>query len=528
MSSKKANKLDDPTMHYVTLHGDQRTVDGEVRDTQDLATVFENHPRAGDVVQVLAGKYWPLIETQNENLEVVPRAIEIRGLRGTRDRPITIRGLGKQTILCGSNAAVPLYPDLPDRRHFAFFKLIDCEWVIIESFSVESCWPCFVYLEASRHITVRDIEAVDSLYLIFARGRLCHHLLIEDNDWSQDPSGAVWRHLDWVDVHHGDYRYLNGGLFGSEGITGSVVVRRNRVRDAYNVIRMVADRGDAREQTNLNVEIYENEFTRIRDNVVEPEGNAINWWVHHNRIENCHAWFSLDGVSGGYRYIFSNLGWFNDWPGQPKDDNKGGKVLKFAKRSLYNQDHPTFVFHNSWFLRIYVAKKGLTERFHHWGNAIRYCDPEGFEGAICQLRTGLVSDDFLGDGWQDSVFFDHDLCNRPFGDKLINNGQEENGTVDPEFQFVNPRDGDLRPALPDIPAAAPIVLKAGEDWPGSSDWSSASEGDNIKVGAWQDAELMRGPSFVFYDPGLEEIDYADEGGADEIYWRADHRSGISG
>lgn len=64
----------------------------------------------------------------------------------------------------------------------------------------------------------------------------------------------------------------------------------------------------------MNVEIYDNDFQFNRDNPVEPEDYAANWWVFHNRIYNGHGWFSLDGVKGGPVYIFGNVGWFDDKP----------------------------------------------------------------------------------------------------------------------------------------------------------------------------------------------------------------------
>jgi hypothetical protein len=85
-----------------------------------------------------------------------------------------------------------------------------------------------------------------------------------------------------------------------------VIVRGNHVRDAYNAIRMVVRNPDICDACNWNVEICDNRFERIRDNPIEPEGHALNWFVHDNQFVNCHAWFSLDGVRGGYFY--PNLG----------------------------------------------------------------------------------------------------------------------------------------------------------------------------------------------------------------------------
>ena len=51
--------------------------------------------------------------------------------------------------------------------------------------------------------------------------------------------GDPWLSNRRVRGLEGSYRYYNGALFGSLDIAGSVIVRRNHVRDAFNAIRMV-------------------------------------------------------------------------------------------------------------------------------------------------------------------------------------------------------------------------------------------------------------------------------------------------
>jgi hypothetical protein len=115
--------------------------------------------------------------------------------------------------------------------------------------------------------------AKSSLYLVFARGSGSHHYLVEDNHWQQDPTGAIWDEIPWAETHgfrtaglrKGSYRYYNGALFGSLDIAGSVIVRGNHVRDAFNAIRMeVRDLADG-EAGNRNVEICDNRLNeRLR------------------------------------------------------------------------------------------------------------------------------------------------------------------------------------------------------------------------------------------------------------------------
>ena len=74
------------------------------------------------------------------------------------------------------------------------------------------------------------------------------HLLIESNEWQQDdsPDHALWTRIDWARAHgeedsDGLFRYYNGGFLASKGIRGQVILRGNRIMDAYNGVRMKAN-----------------------------------------------------------------------------------------------------------------------------------------------------------------------------------------------------------------------------------------------------------------------------------------------
>ena len=49
-------------------------------------------------------------------------------------------------------------------------------------------------------------------------------------------------------------------------------------------------------QHNRNVAIHGNRFSFIRDNAIEPEKGAQNWYVYDNAFYNIHATFSMDRV----------------------------------------------------------------------------------------------------------------------------------------------------------------------------------------------------------------------------------------
>ena len=127
----------------------------------------------------------------------------------------------------------------------------------------------------------------------------------------------MWHRNHWCEYKHplGRLRHQNGAFFGSDDVRGSVVIRDNVIRHAFNAIRMdisnplqeeMKKNETLRDGYNTNVEIYRNRFEYIRDNIVEPEFSAANWWFYENTILNAHAWFSLDGLYGGDWFIFGN------------------------------------------------------------------------------------------------------------------------------------------------------------------------------------------------------------------------------
>ena len=508
---------------YITYKGDCRMVRVEGRDllftTHTLSDAL-SCVRPGDILQLLPGKYWPpILFDEDSGNPPVCRPVKINELQGKPDVPITIRGLGAATVLNGGLGGVPHDSLLPEMKHFAFFKLADCAWIEFENFHVESCWPTFLYLENSSYITVRNVTAMDSRYLIYARGQSTHHILIEGNYWRQDPTGAMWRDQLWLDSKRKRYFYCNGGLFGSVGIAGSVVLRHNTICDVFNAMRMKAAQGQEDTQ-NFNVEIYGNHMVRTRDNPVEPERAATNWWVHHNRIHNAHAWFSLDEVRGGFWYFFANQGYITDKPGNELDPNRGGKVYKYDTDGSM-PEHPVFAFNNSYFLCNSLIKGGATTYLTHRNNAVlfrnslddpvpqdelarcplpdavRHPFPDG-----CQGADRFLGDGFMPAGWNANVSFDCDLTNLAWPGKITDNKQEANGIFDAEARFQDPDAGDLRLVGGARPGCQ-VMFAPGSDWAGGTPWLS---GPDTPIGAYdREGKLVEGPPFVFMPiPGEDQ------------------------
>ena len=486
----------DKRIILATYRGDVRTLEDGPHKTLPLRTAAEDIiKKAGDELRVLSGRYWPtpskcLVDHQECN----PEPIVIENIEGEPDNPIVIRGYQSRPLLVGGTTPAPYWWKRPS----TFFKFVNCKWIVVEGFSVQDCWPIFAYLQDSSYITIRDIHAVGSTYLIWAQGECCHHLLFEDNVWRQDPTGVLWNELLWLDVHDREYQYLDGGFFGSKNITGSVVLRRNVVRDAYNAVRMKADPSTGLLRQNLNVEIYDNDFDKLRDNAVEPEEAATNWYIYHNRFCDIHAPISMDRVACGYFFVFGNLAWFTDQPGQMIDEYTGGKFYKMKTKPPYPTEKKVFAFNNSLFLNNKVIKKGKTQYFSHLNNAVQFCNPDEYPGCICLPVNNFIGRDFTE---IEKVVFDYDITNGTMS-RLIQRGQEENGICDPEFKFLSPKVGDLHPADGyDMPPGTVVKLLPEEDWAGPYEWESLYDGKPPQRGAWQsEEELIEGPPFAFYEP----------------------------
>jgi hypothetical protein len=488
---------------YVTYKGDCRTVRSGDADrlfvTHPLATVF-TCVRPGDIIQLLPGTYWPpILFDEDTGNPPACKPVKLTDLFGRPHAPITIRGLGERTALNGGLGGVPHDSMLPTMRHFAFFKLEGCSWIEFENLHVASCWPTFLYLQDSSYITVRGVVCVDSRYMVYARGEKSHHILLENNRWRQDPTGAMWRDIAWLDAKQKRYFYYNGGLFGSYGIPGSVVVRRNVIQDAFNGMRMKADK-KSRDTQNHNVEFYENRLERVRDNPVEPEGAATNWWIHHNDIRDAHAWFSLDEVEGGYWYVFANRGVATDVPGPPAATHTGGKVYKYDAAGAM-PDGPVFAFNNSYFLRCWLIMEGRTTHLTHRDNAVLFTPWPG-----PGVDDRFVGAGFLPKDWEPGVSLDHDLTNVPWPPAITKNRQETNGLVDPQARFADPDGHDLRLAG-ETPRGCPVTFEPGADWPGDAPWTS---GPDTPIGAYDaSGQPVPGPAFVFLKPKKAPDDYVE-------------------
>lgn len=386
-------------------------------------------------------------------------------LRANQNNSVVIRGMGKDTIF--NNGSSP-----GDEKYCLGFS--DSSWITVEDIAFRNCWAASIVVDNSNHLAFENLYAEGSRFMIFAQGESTHHLLVENNIWIQDPTGRLWNEIPWEESHHGEYDYFNGGMFSSREILGSVVIRNNTVKNAFNGIRMVGSPGSKRIQ-NANVEIYDNYFENVRDNPIEPEVSAHNWWIHHNRIKNAHAIFSFTKVSGGDWFVFSNVSWFDQAPGGPT--NTSGKIFKFSRTGPY-PDKKFYVFNNSWYSRTPLIGSGQSRNLEYWNNAAYFSDVSSV------TKKKYLHNSYKGNNNLSNLSIDKDLNNLGH-------------LVTTKDIFLNPRDGDFRlsKSSPAIDAGRIIELY---------NWRSVFKGNAPDIGAFEGDDMHIGPPFRFDDSGYQE------------------------
>jgi hypothetical protein len=473
---------------------------------------------------------------------------------GSPDRPITLRGMGSDTIIDGTEArafserenvvvagmAKSLFDTLgievlrkademslllrPDYRGGSIcFRLDQKQWIVLDNLTLRDCADAGVIVRNSQYITLKNSIIVKGLYAVFAEGPRTHHVLLENNVWIQDTSQDMWSRRHWCEYKYGKLRGQAGALFAGVDIAGGIIVRRNRLQYAFNAVRIDVSnvmRADPSwlGKLNTNIEVYDNNFAFIRDNVLEPEYDATNWWFHGNRIRNAHAWFSFDGLHGGRWYVYDNVGWFDDKPSREckasgsckqwqernpelcSDLHDGGRVFKFRPDGRYAPG-PLFVFNNSWYLRVSIIKDGRLGYIGHWNNAIDFCRPEDYPNGICDG----VKPFFNGFLWDDDNYsFAFDLSNHPdFPVGLRRQGYRISGTSAPHSKplFVDGRNGDL--TLVDGSLGRGTGCWIAEDDNGLiTCHDPIFEESGADVGAPADMANDRTVSFIHYDGGL--------------------------
>ena len=381
----------EPDVHYVSPDGTRRVVDGEPRETLRLEAALKM-VQPGQTVRLLGGVYTEPVEIANKG--------------GSFDRPIVIRGESGVTFDGRRNLVRPTDGESVDRRGYAFIKILDSQGIILENFTIQNVWPTAVYIGQSSEIVLRRLNLHGGTYAVFARGDRTRRIVAERCAWTGDTT--LWDGVVWKDVHMPPFprRELDGDFFRSVNIPGEVVIRHNMIQHVFNGVHMYAKKGS--DTLNRDVWIYENTFAFIRDNIFESERFARNWWIFGNRIYNAHKWIAFEESSGGYRYVFANVGWFDRRPGPPGDANNGGAVFKEVDEPFPTE--PTYVFHNTWYVRSSYIKEGRIPGLVHFNNAIVYARSADHPPGLVDDDKPMFGADFLAKWQPGDATFDNDYC----------------------------------------------------------------------------------------------------------------------
>ncbi|MEP3333298.1 hypothetical protein [Sedimentitalea sp.] len=346
---------------------------------------------AGDRIQLQSGKYDRVYTISRRRgtstnqitiepaREIDPQECKIgQGISAEEFRPTSNR-LAQKSLDIGYSFP-GLYPWIDD----ACLRIFRCEHVTVKGLHFCQSWPTHIFVEASRDIVIQDCHFEDATFCIGASGSVTRDITVEHCTWTQDTvPHRIWQQIPWYRIHGGavdltgDYRLFDGDFFRSNEISGGVTIRHCEIKAAFNAIHGYNTSLQA--PLNRDFNIYHNRFEQIRDNVFEPEDGASNWWFHHNDLIDVHKWFSIECVTRGSMFIFSNTGTFhtqqgsNPFPGDI-DENNGGAVFKALKKATDARGpfDSLNVFHNSFITRSAYIKKGLLPGLKHMNNAVSY------------------------------------------------------------------------------------------------------------------------------------------------------------
>ena len=173
--------------------------------------------------------------------------------------------------------------------------------------------------------------------------------------------------------------------------------------------------------------MYDNEFSFTRDNVLEPEYDASNWWFFNNRIRNAHAWFSFDGLYGGRWYVSttsagSTTSRAANAPSTANASSGRNKVPRCAPTcttaGASSSSGPTAAMRRVGSTSSITAgicgrassRTAVSATSVHWDNPIAFCRPEDYPDGLCEGSKPFFNG-FLWDN--DNYAFNHDLSNHP-------------------------------------------------------------------------------------------------------------------
>ena len=386
--------------------------------------------RAGDTLVLEEGLYrHPLV---------------LSGIRGTSCDPIVIQAEDGAVFTSGMSLekygrmanltamrrqAAGYYPSVGQTADEATLAFIHCQHIVLRGVSFQRCWPTAVYMDECQHMTLDRLSFREGTIAIGANGLTTRDITVCNCDWKQDVSAEndMWNRIPWRLVHgskkntdgipvdpEGDYRAWDGDFFRAWDVAGNIIIRNNRICDAFNGIHFfnridhLAPGIDAiglefnnGRRASANVLIEGNTFTRIRDNAIEPEDYAWNWVIRHNTFADCYRPFSFELQRAGWFYVYGNYGWVNNPPSMLPKPGKRTSCSHFKLGGNQKNEGGIHVFFNSWYYRKGkgIFPKGALGKLRHYNNAIGFADPAnarffGKTGALHDVSASASATEF--------------------------------------------------------------------------------------------------------------------------------------
>ena len=361
--------------------------------------------RPGDTLRLESGRYRD--------------RLSLNHVRGTAARPIRIEAAADAVFDAGLPLPTSLADPTPVRalaeaaaraldpaRDFpgihriqgeGHLALRECEHLILSGLRFRDCWPTAIAIDSCRHLQFDAIDVQGAAYAFAASGRLTRHLRFDTCKWVQDRSKAfLWSTLNFADVHgnwgeaDGDgWRCFDGSFFNGVDIAGPVSFVECVVKHAFNGVHLF--NRERSPDLSRDIVVRDCRFSHVKDNPVEAEDAATNWWIVGNDFHNCHKWLSLELKKAAGIYVFRNQAWADDRPGPPEDANASGAVFKFFKKAdkPKKSSPPIHVFNNSWALRSTIVAEGFVRGLRHANNAIHVYGPKDRRAARARLAKGV-------------------------------------------------------------------------------------------------------------------------------------------
>ncbi|MCX6170279.1 MAG: hypothetical protein NTX65_13110 [Ignavibacteriales bacterium] len=462
--------LSQPKQFYVGTNGYDSNSGMLIEEPLRTINCAIGKAEAGDSVIILPGIYKEIINLNSKS--------------GKPENPIYIKGFSineNEYPVIEGGAETPAM-DLTN----SWILLNNSNWIVVEKIKFINGWTYPINIKNSSYITFRSCRFFGGRRVISAGGIQTHHILVEKCFWDQ--GGDLLWHLvadkvgvdAWTSMHHGSMMYFNGSIIDFSGTGGSIVIRGNKIINAFNAVRWRGVKG-----LDANIEIYDNDISQVRDNDFEPEIYTYNLHVYHNLSHNVHRTMSVDNVEGGEVYYYGNV--------VTTDNDSWARTVCTGFWKIYGgqrkRSFPMYAFNNS-FYGLAKAMRSEDELilFKHFNNAYFF--------------TGDTA--WYLYQWNDTNEFDYDISNRTWAKVFIDHNQENYGKIS-DIKFADPVKQNL------ILAKGSPGIDAGKimSFP-EFDWKQSFEGKAPDIGAYENNKLVEGPPFRFMIPPDGSIEYKEK------------------